>query len=150
MLADMDALDCSGLLRNENGEVNSIFISQLKNDAFQMLFDLLRKYQSAKDTRCVQDALTLYGQKIMCVAEKYQKFLQIELSQPLEQQVHAGANPGEVDQQAMIRYQVERLGMNMKLMLSLIPQEVVDNYQVMSPSAPPHDPDSPDHDSPKP
>lgn len=145
----MDALDCSGLLRNENGEVNSIFISQLKNDAFQMLFDLLRKYQTAKDTRCVQDALSLYGQKIMCVAEKYQKFLQIELSQPLEQQVNAGANPGEVDQQAMIKYQVERLGMNMKLMLSLIPQEVIDNYQVMSPSAQPHDPDSPDHNSPK-
>lgn len=126
-----------------------MFISQLKNDAFQMLFDLLRKYQTAKDTRCVQDALNLYGQKIMCVAEKYQKFLQIELSQPLEQQVNAGAGPAEVDQQAMIKYQVERLGMNMKLMLSLIPQEVIDNYQVMSPGTAPQDPESPDQDSPK-
>lgn len=40
----MDAIDCSGLLRNGNGEVDSVFISQLKNDAFQMLFDLLKKY----------------------------------------------------------------------------------------------------------
>lgn len=143
----MDALDCSGLLRNDNGEVNAIFISQLKNDAFQMLFDLLKKYQTAKDTRCVQDALNLYGQKIMCVAEKYQKFLQIELSQPLEQPVGIES---EVDQQAIIKYQVEQLGMNMKLMLSLIPQEVVDNYQVMSPSAgQPGDPDGPEQDSPK-
>ena len=134
-MADMDAIDCSGLLRNGNGEVDSVFISQLKNDAFQMLFDLLKKYQTAKDTRCVQDALTMYGQKIMCVAEKYQKFLQIELSQRSEQQINAGAIESEVDQQALIKYQVEHLGMNMKLMLSLIPQEVVDNYTVMSPSA---------------
>lgn len=39
--------------------------------------------------------------------------------------------------------------MNMKLMLSLIPQEVVDNYTVMSPSAQQADADSPDHGSPK-
>lgn len=77
----------------------------------------------------------MYGQKIMCVAEKYQKFLQIELSQRSEQQINAGAIESEVDQQALIKYQVEHLGMNMKLMLSLIPQEVVDNYTVMSPSA---------------
>lgn len=125
-----------------------MFISQLKNDAFQMLFDLLKKYQTAKDTRCVQDALNAYGQKIMCVAEKYQKFLQIELSQPLEQQIAAGAIGSEVDQQAVVKYQVDRLGMNMKLMLSLIPQEVVDNYTVMSPSAQAHNPESPDDGSP--
>lgn len=57
----------------------------------------------------------------MCVAEKYQKFLQIELSQRSEQQINAGAIESEVDQQALIKYQVEHLGMNMKLMLSLIP-----------------------------
>jgi hypothetical protein len=40
----MDAIDCSGLLRNENGKVNPMMISHLKNDAFQMLFELLKKY----------------------------------------------------------------------------------------------------------
>ena len=91
----------------------------------------------------MQDALSMYGQQIMCVAEKYQKFVQLELSQPLEQPIES-----EAGQQAMIKYQVEQLGLHMQVVLSLIPQEVVDNYTVMSPSAQPHNPDSPDQASP--
>jgi len=44
-----------------------------------VLFDYINKYQSVKETRCVQEALDLYGKKIMMLAEKYQNFLQIDL-----------------------------------------------------------------------
>lgn len=79
----------------------------------------------------------------MCVAEKYQKFVQLELSQQLDQPVDS-----ESGQQALIKYQVEQLGLHMQVVLTLIPQEVIDNYTVMSPTAQPHDADSPDHGSP--
>lgn len=48
----------------------------------------------------------------------------------------SGANPSDMDQQNQIKYQVEKLGMNMKLVLSLIPQEVIDNYHIFSPNLP--------------
>ena len=72
----------------------------------------------------------------MMLAEKYQNFLQIDLQNQIEMQKNNGGFDPEGDaerQQAAITYQVEQLGMNMKLVLSLIPQEVIDNYSVMSP-----------------
>jgi hypothetical protein len=46
---------------------------------------LLQEYEHAKSKKSLKEALDLYGEKIMAVAENYQKYIAFELEQKLEE-----------------------------------------------------------------
>lgn len=49
------------------------------------LYELLEEYEHAKTKKSLKEALDLYGEKIMAVAENYQKYIAFELEQKLEE-----------------------------------------------------------------
>lgn len=49
-------------------------ISYLKNELFDNMMEYLREYSEVKENKGIEEALELYGKKIMMLAENYQKY----------------------------------------------------------------------------
>ena len=61
---------------NPSGEPEDMaLITQKKNESYMSLLKLLEEYGDVKAKKCVQDALRLYGNKIMAIAESYQRYV---------------------------------------------------------------------------
>ena len=48
-------------------------------ESYQNLLKLLEEYGDVKVKKCVQEALKLYGDKIMSIAESYQKYVMADI-----------------------------------------------------------------------
>ena len=99
----------------------------------------MQEYEHAKSRKSLKEALDLYGEKIMAVAENYQKYIAFELEQKLQAD-HRGRLEDLATSQDLQRLElldhdivtsfVEQLGHQMELILNILPQEVLDNFSL--------------------
>lgn len=103
---------------NPTGEPEDMaLINQMKMESYQNLLKLLEEYGDVKAKKCVQEALKIYGDRIMSIAESYQKFVVADIKKRLQEGIMMS----------------DSLENQMNLILSIIPQEIIDNYNVSSP-----------------
>lgn len=62
-------------MHGQIGLVDADLLEKLKMTTYQELFELLTAYQNAKERRSIQAALSEYGERIMAVTEKFQKYV---------------------------------------------------------------------------
>ena len=101
-------------------------INKLKGVAQQRLIELLKEYGEVKQKKSPQEALRLYTDKIMEIAESYHQYLTQDTQKMMK------LNNGVLDQNGM-PYSVAQHEANMNLILELIPQEIVENYKLVVP-----------------
>lgn len=60
-------------LVGQGAEMDTNVYEQLKLNTFQKLYEFLQDYEHMKSKKSLKEALDAYGEKIMAIAESYQR-----------------------------------------------------------------------------
>ena len=60
----------------------------MKRESYRTLIKVLAEYNDTKAKRCTQEALKLYGEKIMTIAEKFQKIVASDIHNQMSNNGH--------------------------------------------------------------
>jgi len=124
-------------------------ISQRKRESYQSLLKLLEQYREVEEQSLVegsaagsktaaaskkrsssQEQLKALGEKVMAIAENYQKYV----TQDIQNKNKILQNPASDSHQLV---ELDQLTTQMGLILSLIPKEIIENYSVSVNAEPP-------------
>ena len=88
LIGDSDGEHPPSNHENVRFDDEAALINQMKRESYRSLIKLLAEYNDVKAKRCTQDALKLHGEKIMTLAEKFQKIVASDIHNQMSNNGH--------------------------------------------------------------